>query len=207
MNLFYWCTLYVVKAFFFLFYRHRVFGLQNVPKGAAILAPNHVSYYDPPIVAISIPEEISFLARDTLFDSWILGPIMRWLNTYPVSGSASDLGSFKTICKLLNEGKKVVIFPEGERSWEGRLNPLQQGVAMLAFRCNCPIIPVYIKGAYEAFPRGKVPKLWGRTSCAFGEPLYPATYADLDKKSAQSAMTQDLEKALQDLQLRNISRA
>ncbi len=201
MKFFYWLAVYFFKLWFFIFYRHRVSGLENVPEGAVIIAPNHVSYYDPPIVAVSLPEEVYFLAGDWLFKSRILGPMLRCLNTYPVSGSASDLASFKIICQLLKEGKKVTIFPEGSRTYDGELLPLQPGVAMLALRCQCPIIPVYITGAFEAFPRQRrYPKLWGRTVCIFGKPIWPENYAGLDKKSAQIAMTADLEKALKELQ-------
>lgn len=201
MNLIYWLTTYLFKFLFFVFYRHRVFGLENVPKGAAIIAPNHVSYYDPPLVAASLPEEVFFLAKESLFSVWILGPLLRCLNSYPVSGSASDLTSFKILCKLLNEGKKVTVFPEGVRAPDGKLQPLQPGVAMLAIRCNCPIVPVYIKGVFEVYPRDKrYPKPWGRISCTFGKPIYPGNYASLDKKKAQTAITQDLDKELRELQ-------
>lgn len=199
MKIVYWITVYLFKFLFFVFYRHRVYGLENVPKGAAILAPNHVSYYDPLLVAGSLPEEVFFLAKESLFDSWIMGPLLRSLNTYPVSGSASDLASFKILCKLLKEGKKVSVFPEGVRTSDGELQPLQLGVAMLAIRCQCPIIPTYIQGVYEVYPRQKkYPKPFGKISCTFGKPIYPETYAAMDKKSAQAAMTEDLTKALKE---------
>jgi 1-acyl-sn-glycerol-3-phosphate acyltransferase len=200
MSLFYWITRSLFKLLFFICYRHRVIGLENVPKGAAIIAPNHVSFYDPPLVAVSMPEEVYFLAKEALFKSRVLGFFLRSLNTYPVRGSASDLASFKILCQLLNEGKKVTVFPEGVRSKSGELLPLQQGVAMLAMRCQCPIVPTYIKGAYEVYPRfRKFPRLWGRTVCIFGKPLYPQEYAHLDKKGAQQAMTRDLGEELKEL--------
>jgi 1-acyl-sn-glycerol-3-phosphate acyltransferase len=130
-----------------------------------------------------------------------MGFLLRRLNTYPVSGSASDLTSFKILCKLLKEGKKVAVFPEGARAFDGKLQPLQTGTAMLALRCQCPVVPTIIKGAYEVYPRDRhYPKPWGKTTCIFGEPLYPEAYAHLDKKIAQAAMTKDLERALLRLQ-------
>lgn len=197
----YWLAVLCFKFLFFVVYRHRVYGLENIPEGAAIIAPNHVSYFDPPVIAASVPGKVSFLAKEPLFESRILGPLIRRLNAYPVSGKSSDLASFKVVCKLLNEGHKVTIFPEGVRAWDGQLQSLQSGVAMLALRCGCPIVPTYIVGTYEIYPRHRrFPKLWGKTACYFGEPIYPRDFAALDKKSAQQAMTQKLIRSLEKLQ-------
>ena len=196
----YWLVVYFFKSLFFIFHRHKVKGLENIPEGAAIIAPNHVSHYDPPVVAISSPFEVYFLARESLFKVPLLGPLMRYLNAYPVKGTSKDMASFKLLTKLLKEGKKVCIFAEGARSWDGNLLPMQLGVGMIAMRSNCPIVPTYIQGTFEVYPRFRsFPKFWGKTTCRFGKPIDPKDYAHLDKKEAQIAITKELAQAIERL--------
>src|SRR4029077_3846224 len=117
--------------FFKLVYRHKVYGREHFYKGAAIIASNHSSYYDPPILAISWPEEVHFLAREGLFKNPLFGGLIRKLNSHPVSGDASDIKVFKLICSLLAEGKKIILFPEGKRGDTDALDTLKPGIAML----------------------------------------------------------------------------
>jgi 1-acyl-sn-glycerol-3-phosphate acyltransferase len=183
--------------FFKLFHRHRVYGLENLPKGPAIIAPNHLSLYDPPLVSCSIPEELHFVAKKGLFDSTLFASIITYLNAHPISGSEQDLTTIKLICRLLQNGNKVVIFPEGSRSEDGELLELKQGVGMLAIRNNVPIVPVHISGTFEVWPiHNKWPRLFGRTSCTIGKPIHPDQYDHLSKKEAQAAITKDLQSAL-----------
>lgn len=190
----------LLKILFFVFYRYRVYGVQNYYQGGAIIAPNHVSFLDPPLIGISWPEETHYLARASLFRPFLLGKILKTMNAHPVHGSSQDLTSFKTICQLLNQGKKVVIFPEGVRSREGQLQPIKTGVAMLALRTQCPIIPAYIDGSFEAWPRSRRwPKLTGRIACVFGKPILVEPYMNMDKKQAQEALTHQLQQSIEDL--------
>src|ERR1700761_1988428 len=114
----------VLKTLFRIFHRHKTYGIDHYYKGGAIIAPNHTSFYDPPLIGISWPEEISFLARKSLFGVF-LGPVITKLNAYPVTGTQQDLSSIKLICSLLKQDKKVVIFPEGLRSIDGNLQRIK----------------------------------------------------------------------------------
>lgn len=184
-----------------LFYKHKVYGKEHFPKGAAIIAPNHSSFWDPPFVGISAPEEIHYLARAYLFKIRWLNWIIRKLHSYPVTGTAEDLSSFKLICQLLKEDKKVVIFPEGNRSWDGKLQEFKSGIAMLALRCHAPIIPVYIHGSFDIWNRMKrFPKLYGHSAVVFGKPISYQIYEKLPKKEAQEAMTEAVKEAIIHLQ-------
>ncbi len=175
-------VIHTVGAFFFIFYRHKVYGLENYPEGGAIIAANHTSFYDPPLVSCSCPEEIHFLARKTLFRNPLFGWFIRKLNSHPVSGTGSDVTTFRTILKLLQEGKKVLLFPEGTRT-KGQLGKMHGGLGLLSVKSNCPVIPVYVRGADKAFGRGsKFPKLWGKTSVTFCKPIYPGDFPNMDKK-------------------------
>jgi len=201
MSLFYKTTKGSIKLLAKILYGHRIFGSEHLPEGPAILAPNHNSFWDPPLVAISSPGEVAFLARATLFEHPLLSWSIRHLNAYPVTGTAQDLNSFKLVCSLLHAQKKVVIFPEGIRSSSGEITSFKSGVAMLAFRCHCPIVPVYISGTFEVWNRErKFPKLWGKTAVVFGTPIHYETFAQLPKKEGQEAMTQAVHDAIERLQ-------
>lgn len=187
----------VVKYFFYgwfrAFYDLKVYGDLHFPEGGVIIAPNHTSFYDPPIISASAPGETHFLARKSLFHVPILKFFIKRLNAHPVEGTAQDVGSLRLICGLLNQGKKVVIFPEGERSYDGHLMAIKSGIAMLALRSGCPIIPTYIHGAYEAWPRyNKLPKLWGKIVCVFGKPIEVTAFEGLNKKEAQAVVSQQV---------------
>lgn len=201
MNPFYAFCFSFTKALFKLFYKHQVLGIENLPSGGAILAPNHVSFLDPPLVGISCNEEVHFLARGTLFKHQPFRFLIQHLNAIPLN-SESPTHIMKKLHHLLLQGQKIVIFPEGHRSFNGTLDPLEKGVALLALKAKCPIIPVLIIGSYEVWPRTKLfPRLRGKTVCIFGKPLYPANYSQLDKKEAIEKMTLDLYKTLDSLKL------
>lgn len=186
----YWFVIHSMGLFFLVFYRHKVYGLENYTKGGAIIAGNHTSFYDPPLVSISCPEEIHFLARKTLFRNSLFGWFIRSLNSHPVGGAGSDVASFRTVLKLLVEGKKVLLFPEGTRNKDG-LGQMQGGLGLLSIKSGCPIIPVYIRGADKVFGRGrKFPKLWGKTSVTFCKPIDPKSFAGLEKKQAIKQIAQ-----------------
>jgi len=162
----------LVRFFFKCCFRLRIYGTEHFRSGAAVIAANHASYYDPPVLSISCPEEIHFLARKSLFEIPLFGRLIRILNSHPVARSASDIQTFKTMLGLLAEGKKLILFPEGKRSYNGDLLPLERGLAFLVQKAKCRVIPAYIQGTFEAWPRGrKFPKLFGRIAVVFGSPI------------------------------------
>lgn len=192
-NLLYRFTIAVIKAFFKLLYRHKVYGLEHYHEGGALITSNHVSFYDPPILAISWPEEVHFLARETLFKIPLFGRFIYALNARPVKGTAKDIATFRTVCTLLSEDKKVLLFPEGRRSSDNQLAPFKPGTSFLMLRTHKAIIPAYLYGPYDIWNRHrKFPKLWGRTYCIFGSPLRYEEFASLEKKEAEKAISERL---------------
>ncbi len=197
MSWLYRAVLFFAWCFFKLFYRHKVYGRENYYKDAAIIAGNHSSNYDPPILAISWPEEVHFLAREGLFKNPLFGGLIRKLNAHPVSGDASDIGVFKLICSLLAEGKKIILFPEGTRGDTDQLGELKPGIAMLVSRSKSAVIPAYIHGTFKIWNHfHKFPKLFGKTVCVYGSPILWSQFAHLDKKEAQKALTDKLAESI-----------
>lgn len=201
MNLPYSIIIRLARLYYKLFYRHQVYGQkEHFYRGGAILAANHTSFLDPPIVAISWPEEVHFLARESLFKHFGFGSLIRTLNAHPVSGDVSDIKVLKTLMQLLTEGKKIVLFPEGTRSQDGTLGVIKPGIGLLITRTNTAIVPAYIHGAQEAWGRGRsLPKLFGKTTCVFGTPITAAQFAHLDKKEALQAIADKLSHSIEAL--------
>ncbi|MGH2611842.1 MAG: (d)CMP kinase, partial [Rhabdochlamydiaceae bacterium] len=183
-----------------LFYRLKIYGLEHFYPRGAILAANHTSFFDPPIISISWPEVVHFLARKSLFRSKVFGGFISQLNTHPVSGDSGDAPVMKMVISLLEQGHKVVLFPEGTRSESGQLQPIKPGIALLVSRSKTAIIPVYIQGAYEVWGKHRTfPRLFGKIRCVYGSPITWDSVAGLDKKEAQLLITQKLEAAWKDL--------
>jgi 1-acyl-sn-glycerol-3-phosphate acyltransferase len=202
MKWFYSTTVFFLKGFFRIFYRLSIYGANHPYPGKAILAPNHASFLDPPLIGAAWPEDAHFLARATLFRHWAGKMILSNLNTHPVNGTAQDIESFRMICRLLDEGKKVVIFPEGERSPTGELQTIKSGIAMLAMRMQCPIIPVYIQGTFEAWPKHqRWPKFGAPITCVFGKPIFLDLSDSMDKKQKQELISQQVQQKLEELRL------
>lgn len=190
-NTIYRIVLFLVFWFFKIVYRHKIYGRSRFPSGAAVLAANHVSFYDPPLLSVSSPYEVHFLARKTLFDIPIFAGLIRKLNAHPVSGKTQDVGVFKTIIRLMREGKKVIIFPEGKRSASGELQPIKPGISLLLSRTDAAVIPAYLHGTFAIWPRQKkLPKLFGKTACVFGTPLY------FSKETSPEVISKQIEEAV-----------
>lgn len=201
MHLVYRFTRFVVWCVLRLLYRHQTVGIDHLPHAGALLAANHSSYLDPPLVAISSPLQVHFLARRSLFRWGPFSWLIRLLNAHAIHGSAQDISAFKTVQALIKSGQQVLLFPEGLRSKDGALQPLRSGVALLALRCKCPIVPIYIHGSFEAWPRQRpFPRLFGRpklrTACIFGQPIAVEPYLHGDKKACQEALTQAVAAAI-----------
>ncbi|HEY2123362.1 MAG TPA: lysophospholipid acyltransferase family protein [Chthoniobacterales bacterium] len=134
---------------------YRAFGQENIIEdGPAIMAANHTSYFDPPLVGITCKNELYFLARKTLFDMPVLGPFISRVNAFPVDLSKGDVSALRTVIHLLKDGKRTVIFPEGTRSLNGQIQQARPGIGMIIARTLVPVVPMRIFGSFEAWPKG-----------------------------------------------------
>jgi len=202
MKLFYHSIYSLARLFFKVFFGLRVYGLNHFKKGPGIIAANHVSNLDPPVLSISCPEEVHFLGKESLFRKPFLGWLIRKLNTHPVAGAAADLTTLKRMVQILNQGHKLIVFPEGSRSPDGQLQPHERGVAFLSQSAHCPIFPAYIQGTFQAWPRGKkFPRLCGKIACVFGSPISPFEFEGMSKKEAQEQIKKQCEISIQNLKM------
>jgi 1-acyl-sn-glycerol-3-phosphate acyltransferase len=191
---------YSILLFFRIFYRLRIYGKEHFVEGGAIVAANHTSFYDPPIVGVSVPKEIHFLARDSLFSNSVFGAAIRALNAHPLAGDAGDMHILRAVVSLLSQGKKVILFPEGTRQEKDEFGEIKPGIGLLVAKSRTAIIPAYIDGAYSVWNRfRKSPKPFGKVMCVFGKAILWDDYADLGRKQAQAAMTEQLASSWNDL--------
>lgn len=133
-----------------LFFDVRVNGLENIPEGNYILAGNHKSMLDIPLLACNLPTNIHFMAKKELFKTPILARFFRKVGAFPVDREGSDITAIKTSLRLLKEGEVIGIFPEGTRNKTKALTlPFKDGVARIATKTKKVIVPFGIYGDYK----------------------------------------------------------
>mgnify|MGYP006275682927 CR=1 FL=1 len=150
-------------------------GWDRLPSGPCLIAANHQSMLDPPLIGASLTEQIAFVARKTLFDNVLVGGVIRACGALPLDRDDADLAAIRRALAVLADGRKLLIFPEGTRSADGKLLPAKAGAGLLALRSGVPVIPVRIRGARDILPRGSImPAAGARVRVRFGAPLSPA---------------------------------
>lgn len=172
MGLWYKAGYNLSKAIARSFFSFRVVHQERIIEtGGALLAMNHQSYLDPPLAGISCKREIFYLARKTLLEWPLLGPIFPKINVIPVDQERADMSALKAVIRLVNAGQCTVVFPEGSRTPDGTLQPAQPGIGLIIAKTLVPVVPMRIFGAFEAYKRGsKFPKPHPIT-IVVGEPL------------------------------------
>ncbi|MCC7076852.1 MAG: 1-acyl-sn-glycerol-3-phosphate acyltransferase [Acidimicrobiia bacterium] len=188
----YWFLRYGLEFLMRLLYRVKVEGRANVPrKGSVILAANHLSAFDPPFFAIAFRRRITALANARYFDSkngWFFRG-MGQIPLVPGDDISRDL-AFDCARGLLGHGKILGIFPEGNRSLDGKLHRGRLGVAVLAREAGVPVVPAGIVGTFDVLPKGaKRPKVFRRITIRVGEPLtHPSGRAVDDRAFTDAVM-------------------
>lgn len=193
------------------FTRERVIGLDHVPHtGPAILAPNHISHFDPPLIGVSADRQVDWMAMEELFENPVLSAILRWIGSFPVGRGKMDYSAVRTAIDRLKRGRMVGVFPEGgirtgpESVLEGA--QLKPGVAALAQMTQAPVIPCVVVGT-DALYRTSRWLPWRRTSVwiVFGRPLAPPSADGKgDKAAARDAFEKLLGECIRDLYARTV---
>jgi len=127
-----------------------VAGADRIPcDGGLIVASNHISFWDPPLVGSAVPRDVHILAKEELFSTPLLGPLIRSLNAIPIRRGAADLSGLARAVEVLRRGGALLMFPEGSRMRDGELHPARPGVGMMAAHADVPIAPCYISGSNQ----------------------------------------------------------
>lgn len=181
----------------------RVEGAENVPtKGGCIIAPNHLSWADPPAIRLAVKRRLWFMANDFLFQIPVLGSFIRYFNAFPVKRGVLDRDAIRKAEEHLQNGDLLCVFPEGGTTITGRLVPFEGGVALLALRNNVPIVPAGLGGTDRVLPREVTLPRWakGGVTIKFGKPIYPSEIDPaLPRRERMDALTERLYWAVNDL--------
>lgn len=194
---------WVVWLFLKIWARFEVENVEKLPKGTGvILAPNHASYIDIPCIGVAVPRRVYFIARDDLFNHWLLNGLMRVFATIPIARRQADLTALKTVLGQLKKKRVVCLFPEGTRSPDGKISEVVRvGIGFLAIKGQVPVLPVYIAGSYQVLPKGSRGIHSHPVKIIFGDPIYPETIAvGAPAKERYHLLTQRVMRALKDLQ-------
>ena len=140
-------------TFFKFFPSFRTSGADSLPPGPLILAPNHASYLDPPTTGCGLFRVTYYLARHTLFKPPIASWLLPSIGSIPVNQNSPGPSSLKNIFEVFKNKGTLVLFPEGQRTFDGNLRKAEPGIGMIAARANVPVVPVHIIGSREAMPR------------------------------------------------------
>ena len=170
-------SVYLVGWLFFrtvykFYFRWSVFNAERVPlSGGVILASNHSSFLDPPLVGSGVHREINYLARKSLFRFPLFGAILRKVRAVPVDREGGGAAGLKVVLDRLNDGGAIILFPEGTRSLDGKLQPARSGIGLTVIKSSAPVVPVRVFGTYEAWGRHvRIPRPH-KIAVKYGKPM------------------------------------
>ena len=166
MNRFYHVIYIIVRPLIKFLFPFRVVGVDNVPEGGALLCANHASGWDPILIALALPNDsrLNFMAKEELFKNGFLRWLITKLGGFPVKRGGNDLSAMKTSLKVLGNGDRLLVFPEGTRVEKEGDADAKGGITVMASRTGVSIIPIYCGGKKKVFQRYTI---------VFGEPYIP----------------------------------
>ena len=160
----------VVKAYYKIFYRVKIEGLENIPKeDGYIVCANHKSLNDPPLLAVALPIKFRFMAKEELFENKVFGAFLRFVGAFPVKRGKNDIAALRAAISILSNKENLMIFPEGARSPKGYMHKGKPGTALIAIKSRVKILPVGIDGGY---------KLFSKITIRVGKPISMEEYYD-----------------------------
>jgi len=176
-------------------------GAENIPKtGGVILAPNHISYVDPPAVGCSMSRQVHYMAKEELFRVPILSAWMHSVGSFPVRRGTADRRALKRAIELLNEGKVVCIFPEGTRSPDGKLQDPELGIGLIALKSRTPVVPALVIGTDKALPPDSKRLHFHPIRIIYGRPLtFPDLYEARESRQVLEEVGRRVMAAIADL--------
>lgn len=185
----------ILKVLFAIGLRMRVEGAENIPvEGPLVIASNHLSLLDPPVIGVASTRKVHFMAKQELFVP-ILGDLYKILGAFPVRRGGADRAAIKHGIDILKNNQVLAIFPEGTRSKTGKLGKAEPGALMMASKALATIVPCCVVGT-DFRRQGKI---WPKVTVRFGKPIYFPADAVVNKEFLHD-MTEDLMQHIAKLQ-------
>ncbi|MGI9517739.1 MAG: lysophospholipid acyltransferase family protein [Pirellulaceae bacterium] len=167
----------------------RGFGRENFPdNGGALVCANHQSNLDPPLVGMLSNRRMNYLAKKSLFTKQPLKWVIEHLDAIPIDRNGMGLGGIKETIRRLRRGEQVLIFPEGQRTFDGEMVPLMPGFCALARRTGVPLVPVGFDGAFQSWPRGTMIPKPSRIWMVVGKPITEEDYQSITDEELQQLL-------------------
>jgi 1-acyl-sn-glycerol-3-phosphate acyltransferase len=186
-----------------IFYGNRFFGYNNMPvEGGMVVAANHQSYYDPPLIAAGLRRRLNFLAKKQLFKFKPLAWLIDFLDAIPLDIDGIGYEGIKISLKRLRNGEAILIFPEGARTWDGEIGEFKKGSLALAKQTKSAILPTAIDGCYQAWPRtNMLPYLFGKIRVIYGQPLFYDDFKNLSEEELRELVKTKIIELFQKIRL------
>ncbi len=185
----------LLKLIFLVTLRMRYEGTENIPaEGPLVIASNHVSLLDPPVLGTCSTRKVHFMAKQELFVP-VLGFIYKTLGAFPVRRGGADRTAIKHGIDILQSGKVLAIFPEGTRSKTGKLGKAEPGALMMASKARAAIVPSCVIGT-DFRRQGRI---WPKVTVRFGKPIYFPEGVPITKELL-SSMTEEMMEHIAKLQ-------
>jgi 1-acyl-sn-glycerol-3-phosphate acyltransferase len=182
------------------YFRWRVFHPERLPlTGSVILASNHLSFLDPPLVGSALPRGINYMARKTLFRYPGVGALLRSWNAVPVDRDGGSASGLKEILDRLKRGGAIIMFPEGTRSPNGQLQPGRSGIGLAVIKSDAPVVPVRVFGTFEAYGKGVRFPRPHRIQVKYGEPMQFATLRAEAKRCSKDRLKEIYQQVANEL--------
>jgi cytidylate kinase len=185
------------------FFRLRTWGIENVPDrraGGVILACNHQSYLDPPLATCMLERQCRYMARSSLFGFAPFAWLIRSVGAIPIERGESDRAALRRAQEALGEGWLLTLFPEGTRTRDGYLGEVKPGVGSLAVRAGVPVLPCYLHGAYDVWPRSRRLPRPSRVGAFYGKPIAPPDGEGLSRRERARLVNEEMTRTLRQLQ-------
>lgn len=165
-----WCAF---RTLYRCYFRWRIFNPERVPlQGGVILAGNHASFLDPPLIGSALRRGINYLARENLFRFPVMGWVLHQWQVVPVDRDGGGAAGLRAILDRLLAGGAIILFPEGTRTRDGKLQPARSGIGLTVIKSKASVVPVRVFGTFEAYGRHlRIPRPY-RVAVRYGQPMH-----------------------------------
>jgi 1-acyl-sn-glycerol-3-phosphate acyltransferase len=168
---------FIIRIFAKIFLGFEVRGRELIPKNSGVVvASNHISFLDPMVMGAAFPYNLNFMARSSLFRSFLFGRLIKAVNAFPVERDNPGPDTIRYAIKLLKRNESLLMFPEGTRGNGLELLPGRPGVGLVALKAKAVIVPVFIDGAEKVLPKGSKFIKFKKIKVIFGEPIDTKKY-------------------------------